>query len=92
MPYIRKDGYTNPEINGVNFDRRRSQHMTDAVRDLALAAFFTGDASYAKKAKNFVDIWFLHEDWGMNPNLQHGQSVPGKVCLLYTSPSPRDRG
>ena len=79
LPYIRKDGYTNPEINGVNFDRRRSQHMTDAVRDLALAAFFTGDASYAKKAKNFVDIWFLHEDWGMNPNLQHGQSVPGKV-------------
>jgi len=31
LPYIRKDGYTNPEIDGVNFDRRRSQHMTDAV-------------------------------------------------------------
>jgi len=79
LPYIRKDGYTNPEIDGVNFDRRRSQHMTDAVRDLSLAAYFTGNSEYSKKAQDFVETWFLDETTGMNPNMQHGQSVPGKV-------------
>jgi len=32
LPYIRKDGLTNPEFNGDKFDRRRSQNMTDDVR------------------------------------------------------------
>jgi len=33
LPYIRKDGLTNPEFNGDNFDRRRSQNMTDDEYD-----------------------------------------------------------
>jgi len=34
---------------------------------------------YSKKAQDFVETWFLDETTGMNPNMQHGQSVPGKV-------------
>jgi len=49
LPYIRKDGQSNPEINSVNFDRRRSQEMTNTVRDLSLAAYFSEDSRYADK-------------------------------------------
>jgi len=77
LPYIRKDGQTNPEINGIDFDRRRSQHMTNDVKSLALAAYFTGNEAYAKKAESLVRAWFLDAKTGMNPNLNYGQNVPG---------------
>ena len=79
LPYIRKDGLTNPEFNGDNFDRRRSQNMTDDVRALALAAYFTGNQDYADKAKSLVETWFLDDETGMNPNLKFAQNVPGKT-------------
>ena len=79
LPYIRKDGRSNPEINGVNFDRRRSQHMTDAVRDLSLAAYFSGDRRYADKAVRLAYTWFVDPDSKMNPNLKFAQGVPGKI-------------
>ena len=78
-PYIRKDGHTNPEINGVNFDRRRSQNMTEDVKALSLAAYFTGNQAYADKAKLLVKTWFLDEETGMNPHLKFAQNVPGAL-------------
>ncbi len=77
LPYIRKDGRSNPELNGENFDRRRSQHMTNDVRALALAAYFTGEQKYAEKAQQFVKTWFLDEATAMNPHLKFAQGVPG---------------
>jgi len=79
LPYIRKDGLTNPEFNGDNFDRRRSQNMTDDLRALALAAYFTGNQAYADKVKTLTEAWFLDEVTGMNPNLKFAQNVPGKT-------------
>ena len=79
LPYVRKDGRSNPEINGVNFDRRRSQHMTDDVTALSLAAYFTGNTAYADKAKLMVDAWFLDETTGMLPHLKFAQNVPGRT-------------
>ena len=79
LPYIRKDGQSNPEINGVDFDRRRSQHMTEAVRDLSLAAYFSGDKRYADKAVRLAYTWFVDEDTRMNPNLKFAQGVPGQI-------------
>ncbi len=78
-PNIRKDGHSNPEINGVNFDRRRSQNMTDDVRALSLAAYFTGNQAYADKAKLMVETWFLDDNTGMHPHLKFAQNVPGKT-------------
>ena len=77
LPYIRKDGRSNPELNGEDFDRRRSQHMTNSVRSLALAAYFTGETKYADKAQQMVRSWFLDEATAMNPHLKYAQSVPG---------------
>ncbi len=79
LPYIRKDGQSNPELNGVNFDRRRSQDMTDAVRDLALAAYFSGEERYAHKAQILAYTWFADKDRRMNPHLKFAQSVPGQT-------------
>ena len=77
LPYIRKDGRSNPELNGENFDRRRSQLMTNDVRSLALAAYFTGEEKYAAKARQMVKTWFLDEATAMNPHLEFAQGVPG---------------
>ena len=77
LPYIRKDGRSNPELNGRNFDRRRSQLMTNDVRSLALAAYFTGEETYADKAQQFVKTWFLDAPTAMNPHLKFAQGVPG---------------
>lgn len=79
LPYIRKDGQTNPEVNGVNFDRRRSQEMTNAVRDLSLAAYFSDDKRYANKAVRLAYTWFVDKERRMNPHLNFAQSVPGKT-------------
>lgn len=79
LPYIRKDGQSNPELNGINFDRRRSQNMTDAVRDLSLAAFFSEDERYADQAMRLVYTWFINKDQRMNPHLKFAQSVPGRT-------------
>jgi len=43
--------------------------MTDDVRALALAAYFTGNQDYADKAKSLVETWFLDDETGMNPNI-----------------------
>ena len=77
LPYIRKDGHSNPELNGDNFDRRRSQHMTNDVTTLSLAAYFTGNKAYSDKAQSLVQTWFLDETTGMNPHLNYAQNVPG---------------
>ena len=79
LPYIRKDGQSNPEVNGVNFDRRRSQDMTDAVRDLSLAAYFSDDSRYSDKALRLAYTWFVNKDQRMNPNLKFAQGVPGQI-------------
>ena len=77
LPYIRKDGQTNPEINGIDFDRRRSGNMTEAVSTLSLAAYLSGNQAYADKAQSLVRAWFLDETTGMNPHLSYAQNVPG---------------
>ena len=51
--------------------------MTNDVKSLALAAYFTGNEAYAKKAESLARAWFLDAKTGMNPNLNYGQNVPG---------------
>lgn len=79
LPYIRKDGERNPEVDGPNFDRRRSGNMTTDVVALSLAAYFTGDVTYAERAELFLRTWFIDPQTRMNPNLNHGQAIPGRT-------------
>ena len=79
LPYIRKDGYRNPEGDKENYDDRRSSRMVDDVVTLTLAWFYSNDSRYAGKAADMIDTWYLNPETGMNPNLNFGQAIPGRV-------------
>lgn len=76
LPYIRKDGQRNPEVN--KYDRYKLNRFINSVKTLSYAYFFTDDKRYADKAIEFLDVWFLDESTRMNPNLNYGQIIPGR--------------
>ena len=76
LPYIRKDGQSNPELKLLDRDRMGS--MMNAVSKLALMYFYSDDEKYAAKATSLLRIWFLNEDTKMNPDMQFGQYIPGR--------------
>ena len=50
LPYIRKDGQTNPDANSDATDKNRLVQMSNDVSTLALAWYFSHDDRYPKKA------------------------------------------
>jgi hypothetical protein len=74
LPYIRKDGERNPEINKIT-DHCSLDQMVAAVETLALAYYFKGDERYAAKAVNLLRAFFLDPSMRTNPNLQFAQSM-----------------
>ena len=78
LPYIRRDGQTNPEKYGDAFDSRRRHDMTRDVTALTLAGYFTGERRYLDHAALQIRTWFITPDTRMNPNMDHAQSIPGR--------------
>ncbi len=76
-PYSRRDGQTNPESRGPEFDKDRINKFSGDVRALTLAYHYFGDKKYAVKAAELIRAWFLNTETRMNPSLNFGQSVPG---------------
>lgn len=77
LPWIRKDGETNPDTQTDAVDRKRLARMSGYVEILALAYFFSGNEKYAEKGISIVNTWFIDKSTRMNPHLQFAQSVPG---------------
>jgi hypothetical protein len=76
-PYTRRDGQTNPESRGPEFDKERINKFSADVRALTLAYHYFGDKRYAVKAAELIRVWFLAPETRMNPALNFGQAVPG---------------
>ena len=77
LPYIRRDGERNPEV--TELDSPQLKGMTDAVITLALGYFFFETDRYAEHARTLLDTWFIDEATRMNPHLEFGQRIPGRV-------------
>ena len=77
LPYIRRDGERNPDINKVN-DKSELLNMERDVEVLSLAYYFSGNEKYASRAAYLVRTWFLLPATKMNPNVKYGQAVMGR--------------
>jgi len=77
LPYIRKDGETNPG----NFvaHRQSLRQMRTCVAHLAAAYRITASEHYAIAAVRFLKEFFLDEATRMNPHLLYAQAIPG-IC------------
>lgn len=76
LPYIAKDGESNPELEKL--DRVRMGQLADRVINLALAWYFSGEERYAQRATELIRVWFFDKDTKMNPNLNYAQVIPGR--------------
>ena len=76
LPYIRKDGVVNHEIDKL--DRMPLGSFVKSVTKLSLAYYLTSDDKYAQKAVENLRIWFINKETKMNPNMNFGQTIPGR--------------
>lgn len=76
-PYIWRDGVANPGNRAGRVDATSFARMGEGVETLALAYFFTERERYAKKAAQFLRVWFVDPATRMNPHLRHAATVPG---------------
>ena len=77
LPYIMRDGESNPDI--FTEHRMALRKMKDAVAALAAAYTLNGDDKYVIKAAELLRVFFLDEKTSMNPNLQNAQTVLGQA-------------
>jgi len=77
LPYIRRDGESNPD----NFSHHRMaiRELRNSVAALGAAYKVTKDDRYAARAAELLGVFFLDPVTRMNPHLQYAQAIPGRT-------------
>lgn len=83
LPYMRADGYINPEIYLIP-DPAYVSVMFDDIQVCSLAYFFSGNETYARVATKRIRDWFLDPNTYMSPNLQFANWVKGTPLQIAT--------
>jgi hypothetical protein len=95
VPYIRRDGQTNPEsLDPRHSDRAALRTLIDTVDSLAWAYHYLGDERYAAHAARLLRVFFLDPQTRMNPHLRYAQAIRGVndgrfIGIIDTSQLPR---
>ena len=76
LPYIRKDGQTNPEVKEYK-DKEYMPQLCDKIFTLSAAYYFSGEIKFAEHASKLIKVWFLEPATKMNPNLNFSQAMKG---------------
>lgn len=76
LPYIRKDGETNPEVK-LYKDKEYLPSLCEHLVLLSVAHHFSGKELYANHAMKLIRVWFLDSATRMNPNMNFGQAIKG---------------
>lgn len=77
LPYIRRDGDTNPEAEKIP-DHKNLNTFIKAVSTLAFAYYYSGSEHYAQRAGEWLQTWFINDETKMNPHLRFAQQVRGR--------------
>ena len=76
-PYINKDGQSNP--NNFVAHRLAMIRLSKVVGALGSAWVLTQDDRYVRQALDHCRAWFVDTATMMNPNLEYGQAIKGRV-------------
>ncbi|WP_171650543.1 alginate lyase family protein [Paenibacillus foliorum] len=77
LPYINRDGETNPEGLTDKYDKQSYTLLRTTVSILSLAYYYTNDNKYADRAALLLKTWFIDPETKMNPNMNYAQGVGG---------------
>lgn len=75
LPYIKRDGYQNPEH--LKGDKLALRKVSYAVYYLGLLYYITRNKKYYLRMKEQLYCFFIRKGTRMNPNLNHGQAMLG---------------
>lgn len=76
LPYVRRDGETNPERDSIP-DKRNWNSVSEGIETLSLAFFLSGERRYAAHSARLLRTWFLDPATRMNPNMEFSQAIKG---------------
>lgn len=75
LPYIRRDGYSNPDC--FSYHRQALRKTRTAIAHLARAYAATKNEAYAVKATELLKVFFVDPKTAMSPHLLYAQAIPG---------------
>lgn len=77
LPYIRRDGETNPD--NFDFHRLSLRRMRDLAVYSACGYMLTGEEQYARRGTRILYEFFVDPATCMNPSLDYAQAIAG-IC------------